>query len=396
MGHPALVILAAALISSSLGSLHAFSVFLEPLERAFGATRGDVSLLYSSATACLTVALLGGHLLYRRLQPAALMLMVGLVAAIGLLIAGVGSSLLVVGFGYSVLFGSANGVGYGYALHIAQRAAPDRKGLAIGVVTAAYALGVVVFASVFAKLIAHGGAGFTFVAMAAIMFAVGLAGAALLCLAGAVDRDLPPDAAARSDPPRHQRTIALLWIGYCLGAAAGLMALGHAAGIVAATGGTYDQLVLGAIVIGLGNGVGGFAAGWLADRWPVRILLVVAAVFSASVLALIAITTGPGAVIGGLALVGFAYGAIIALYPVAVATYFRPGETARIFGRVFTAWGLAGLGAPWLAGVLFDIWGGYEAALILAAVAALLGAGVTTLLPAPRSRSELKELREQA
>lgn len=390
MGHPALVILAAALLSGSLGSLHAFSVFLEPLERTFGATRGDVSLLYSLATACLTLALLSGHLVFRRVQPAALVLGVGIVAAAGLLIAGVGRSLLIVGFGYSLLFGAANGIGYGYALHIAREARPDRKGLAIGIVTAAYALGVVVFARLFAKLIAYGGAGFTFIAMAAIVFAIGLAGAALLRLAGAVRCDLPSDLAASGDPPQHRRIFTLLWIGYGFGAAAGLMALGHAAGIVAATGGTSDQLVLGAMVIGLGNGVGGFAAGWLADRWPARMLLVVAAVFSASVLALIAMMTDPGAVIGGLALIGLAYGAIIALYPVAVASYYRPDETAKVFGRVFTAWGIAGLGAPWLAGVLFDVSGGYEAALILAAAAALFAAGVTTLLPAPRSRSEVK------
>jgi OFA family oxalate/formate antiporter-like MFS transporter len=334
--------------------------------------------------------LLSGHLVFRRVQPAALVLGVGIVAAAGLLIAGVGRSLLIVGFGYSLLFGAANGIGYGYALHIAREARPDRKGLAIGIVTAAYALGVVVFARLFAKLIAYGGAGFTFIAMAAIVFAIGLAGAALLRLAGAVRCDLPSDLAASGDPPQHRRIFTLLWIGYGFGAAAGLMALGHAAGIVAATGGTSDQLVLGAMVIGLGNGVGGFAAGWLADRWPARMLLVVAAVFSASVLALIAMMTDPGAVIGGLALIGLAYGAIIALYPVAVASYYRPDETAKVFGRVFTAWGIAGLGAPWLAGVLFDVSGGYEAALILAAAAALFAAGVTTLLPAPRSRSEVK------
>src|SRR5690606_36678632 len=106
---------------------------------------------------------------------------------------------------------------------------------------------------------------------------------------------------------------------------------------------------------------------------------------SAAVLALIATITDPGAVIGGLAVVGFAYGAIIALYPVAVARYYRPDETAKVFGRVFTAWGIAGLGAPWLAGVLFDLWGGEEGARVLAAAAALLSAGVTILLPAQQS-----------
>ena len=56
-----------------------------------------------------------------------------------------------------------------------------------------------------------------------------------------------------------------------------------------------------------------------------------------------------------LCVIGFAYGAIIAVYPYAVAYYFGAAAAAKIYGRVFTAWGLAGLGAPWLAGYLFDL-----------------------------------------
>jgi hypothetical protein len=52
-----------------------------------------------------------------------------------------------------------------------------------------------------------------------------------------------------------------------------------------------------------------------------------------------------------------------------------------MYGLVFTAWGLAGLGAPWLAGVLFDAGGGYGPALIIAAGAALASALAVGLLP---------------
>ena len=54
-------------------------------------------------------------------------------------------------------------------------------------------------------------------------------------------------------------------------------------------------------------------------------------------------------------------------------------SSARIYGRVFTAWGAAGLLGPWLAGVLFDLSGDYRIALLVAAaiglgsVAALTG-----------------------
>lgn len=381
MGKPLLTILAAVSISGSLGSLHAFSVFLEPLERAFGAARADVSLLYSLATACLTLSMLGGHIAYRRIPPATLAGLVGLVAAIGMAVAAIGPSLLVVGFGYSVLFGMANGIGYGFSLQIARQALPDRKGAAIGAVTAAYALGVVIFARVFAELITLGGVGFAMLVMAAVLLCAGGAAAVLLHLSRAEAMAPVPLLLPADHGLRNRRLFSLLWIGYCLAAAAGLMAMGHAAGIVAAIGGRLDQLVFGAMLIGLGNAAGGFAAGWLADRWPVRNLLVLSTLLSATVLVWLGQATDPLVAVAALALVGFAYGAIIAIYPIAVAEYYPPGEVAKVFGRLFTAWGVAGLGAPWMAGFVFDVSGHYAIALILAAVAALLAAATAMALP---------------
>jgi len=47
----------------------------------------------------------------------------------------------------------------------------------------------------------------------------------------------------------------------------------------------------------------------------------------------------------------------------------------RRYGRVFTAWGLGGILAPWLAGRLYDATGGYAAALVISS-ACLAASGV--------------------
>jgi len=74
-----------------------------------------------------------------------------------------------------------------------------------------------------------------------------------------------------------------------------------------------------------------------------------------------------------LGVVGFAYGSIIAIYPVAIAESF--GERgAQAYGRVFIAWGFAGLAAPWCAGLIFDLSGDYSLAMLIAALVALISA----------------------
>ena len=78
-------------------------------------------------------------------------------------------------------------------------------------------------------------------------------------------------------------------------------------------------------------------------------------------------------------------GGMAATYPAAVAIYFGVARTALVYGRVFTAWGVAGLVAPGIAGYLYDTTGGYTLALALAAGAALLSAIVAATLPPARS-----------
>ncbi len=383
MPRPWLCLVAGVLLTTSLGSIHAFSVFLEPLERSFAAPRAQVSLLYSVALVALTLAVLVGHRVYRAMAPARVAAISCFIAAAGSFLAAGAPSLLLTAAGYSLLFGAANGLGYGFSLFAVSHAMPDRKGLAMGTVTAFYAVGASLFAKLFDRLIDVGGIGLAFSAIGTVLILVGVLANVLLRLSR-VRLPQGPVADGEGSLRPWRRSLVLLWLGYGLGAAAGLMAIGHAAGIAAAAGAAPALIVLGAMVIAIGNAVGGFVAGALADRFPVRRLLVLLPLVSAAALLALAFSAGPAAAIAGLGVIGFAYGAVIAVYPVAVAAYVGIDLAAKAYGRVFIAWGLAGLAAPWLAGLLFDARGDYGLALLLAAGAGLLSAAVAAILPAVR------------
>jgi MFS family permease len=367
----------AALLNGCFGTLHAFSVLLAPLEQALGASRGAVSLIYATAIVMITVAVLVSHRAFARVAPAFLALALGVVGAVGLAVAALAASTASAWLGYGVLFGLADGLGYALAIERAAAAWPARRGLAVGIVTATYAGGAALAAPLLAIAADSGGATAALLWLAAVLLLSCAVSAALFRSAPFAPPTFSRQASA---PPALDRTQGLLWCGYLAGAMAGLMVIGHAGGIMAAIGGEAGQVALGAAVIAIGNGLGSLAGGWLADRWPFRRVLVSTALLSAAGVMLLMLAQAPGQALSALAAIGFAYGALITVYPVAASGFYGESAGPRVFGRVFTAWGVAGLAGPWLAGLMFDATQGYGAALALAAAAAIVCAGLTAAL----------------
>jgi OFA family oxalate/formate antiporter-like MFS transporter len=79
------------------------------------------------------------------------------------------------------------------------------------------------------------------------------------------------------------------------------------------------------------------------------------------------------------------YGAFIAIYPTMIANIFGKEHSAWAYGKVFTAWGFAGLSAPLLAGWLYEQNDSYNIALLIAALFALISAMVIFRLPSQDS-----------
>lgn len=373
------VLFAASLLTLVLGSLHAFSVFVEPLESEYGASRQLVSLTYSIALLALTFSVLVGHRVYGVVTPAMLVLSIGIGAALGLMIAGNAGSLPIVWLGFGLVFGASNGFGYGFALQISAQANESRAGMAMGIVTASYALGAALSPLLLEAAIAAGGVGLALSglglvqAIAAPVSAILLYRSSVRFRTSSAAADKTPAAPGTGTEPRAVPggpPIILLWIGYGAGCAAGLMTIVHAIGIARNAGMPEALLVAAPITLALCNMAGGLTGGWLIDRMQPRTVLVALAILSVGSIFALIVTPHWTFALAALALVGFAYGALIAAYPAAIATLFGTTRGVAIYGRVFTAWGLAGLAGPWLAGVIYDRFQDYFYALI---VAGLLG-----------------------
>jgi predicted MFS family arabinose efflux permease len=356
------VLSAGCILSFVLGSVHAFSVFLEPLEALTGSDRAEVSLTYSLALVAITVMVTFGHRIYGRAPGWLLCLVIGFGAVLGAGIAAATESIFMIWVGYGVIFGTANGLGYGYALQLSAQANPGREGFAMGLITAAYALGATVFAPAFQAALPWGGFTGAMLLLCTSAALAALTAALLLWRAGTWFQTN-----ATGETVHHIGTgwLFLLWLAYGTAVSAGLMATGHATGIAEAYGTTAALLVVAPMIIALCNMFGSLIGGWMTDRVAPRLLMTVLPIVSAVVLLMLALDLAPG-VLGALGVVGLVYGAVISVYPASIARWFGVAAGVQVYGIVFTAWAVAGFGGPWLAGALYDSTGGYATALLVA------------------------------
>ncbi|MCK7580338.1 MAG: hypothetical protein MZV65_45835 [Chromatiales bacterium] len=173
-------LIAAMLLNGGLGTLYAWSVFLAPYEATLGLTRDQIE-----------PGLFDRHLLFRRrdverpldTNPAdsvACRRIERVMASAGLALAGAAQTLAMVIAGYGLLFGAANGFGYALALQVVGRAFSTRRGLAMGAVVAAYALGAAIATPWLTWSLASLGLRLTLFALAFSVLVSALIGAVLL------------------------------------------------------------------------------------------------------------------------------------------------------------------------------------------------------------------------
>ena len=257
-----LTLFAASLMAMALGQVHSFSVFLASAEERFDASRSAVGFSYSLALITLTLAVLWGPRIYGKWSTIQLSGIAFAGAIVGLLIAGFAPNLIAVWIGYGVIFGVANGIGYGFGLQIAAQANPASKGMAMGTVTAAYALGAVVTSPILGAVV--GAHGFTAGMLTSLVFVAASGVLSLLMFVMGNAAFVSPDKTAHGEGV-SMRVVAGLWLGYGTVVLAGLMVIGHASGILVSRAPDSVGWVA-PILIAIFNLIGSFVMALASDR----------------------------------------------------------------------------------------------------------------------------------
>ena len=358
-----LALIACLLITFCMGTIHAFSTLIQNIEIQTSVGRMASSFVYSIALVNVTLAVFFGHILYRKLSPNLLISLIAILPLIGLFFSSLQSWLgWVIGYGF--LFGLSSGLGYGLSLFIVSSITErDKLGYALGLVTASYAFGAVAFSMAYPFLFSY--LGFKNGYIIGLVTLTLIVMVALICYKVSkvnIKNELNGDNQIQSKSLK----ISQLWFGYFLGVFAGLMAIGHAVPLIISFGGSTLTAVSAITLMTLGSAIAGIYAGWLVDRYgckrPLLIILIV------NCLALIGLSTITNIHLLLVLLVTIAslYGAVIAIYPTLVNHFVGSELSAKIYGRVFTAWGAAGLISPSLAGWLFEKNNNYNTSILFA------------------------------
>jgi MFS transporter, OFA family, oxalate/formate antiporter len=374
------VLAASTALNAPIGSLYAFSVFLQPLEALLGLTRADLAFVFALAAAAFGIGMLLAPSLYRVASTPLLVTACALTNALGLALAATAGGLTQLAIGYGVLFGLGGGAAYILVQQMVNLAVTRRQGLVNGYIVSLLPAGAMIAAPVFGWAIRAFGVRATLGGFAAVLAITGFASAWLVAHAG-VAVSAETGSVTLDAGERRRAVFWRLSIVFFLAASAGLMVLSQAAGIIAAYGGAAALAVYGTTFITATIAAARLGGGWMVD-W-LAIPTVAAGAHAVALAGNVALTVWPGPLVSvfSLALVGMGYGVISGVTAAAVAVYWRRALYGRVASRVYLAWAAAAIVLPIIAGRLFDLTQGYGSAVLIAAGANALGILVSLGLP---------------
>jgi OFA family oxalate/formate antiporter-like MFS transporter len=363
------VALAGTGINLALGVLYTWSIFKGAISDSIKQGGPDAfqwdpaSINDPYAVCCLMFAfsmILAGKF-QDRLGPRLTAMMGGLLVGAGFILMSQTTNywLWVVGFG--VMAGMGFGFGYSSATPPALKWFPPAKtGLIVGIVVSGFALASVYIAPLSTYLLKIGG-----ISWAMMIF--GIAFVIIVCLfsllltnppAGYVPQGGPTKAqgSAKAAAPAKVQDLTpmqvlktpsfyVMWVSFFIGAGAGLMVIGSIAGMAKQSMG--ELAFLAVVILAVGNAAGRIIGGVLSDRIGRTLTLALMTGFQA-ILMFIAIPVigaeHPSAVLIVLiaTLIGFNYGANLALFPAITKDFWGIKSFGANYGLLFTAWGIGG------------------------------------------------------
>ncbi len=407
VGYGLVLLAAGGIFAVTMGARQSMGLFLGVINSSTGLGLASISLAFGV-----------GQLWWGLTQPVAGIVAdrygVGRTLLFGLTLVAIGTALVpymtsTLGLVFAIGVLAAGGAGFaGPSVLLAATArltAPEKGGMASGIVNAGGSFGQFVFVPIAQGITAVAGWAIAVQSMAAIVLlalpaAWVLRGSARQA-AAAASAALPAGAAAPARQTTRQAIAMAMRTPSYLLLSAGFFVCGfhvafiatHLPGIVAACQLPPSVGAWALAIVGLFNIVGSFAMGWAVGRWRMKSLL--SLVYAARAVAVLLFLLAPkteAVVLVFAAFVGLTYLSTVPPTAGLVAKFFGTSHMATLFGFVMLSHQIGGFLGAWLGGKAFEWTGSYDwmwyADIVLAVGAALIHlpireAGLPRPVPAP-------------
>ncbi len=422
-----LVVAGAILIQLALGALYAWSVFTGILTDPngiyqFSATQTAWIFSAGLATFALVMVLAGRW--QAKTGPRRMSILGGSLLGLGFILGGFfGSTFWAQFFFIGIVAGAGIGLAYVVPIAVGVKWFPDKKGTITGLAVAGFGFGATIWVKLagswFGGLLNHAEV-FGLPHLQSVFLIYGVI-FALLVFIGSLVMVNPPEgyqprgwvaaeAPAASKMGHEEFTTKrmlrtpqfyAIWLIFASSAIAGLMVI-YCIQLFGLDALKYHGVENAIVITGTAmawyaifNGLGRILWGIFSDRVGRKAAIIAMSAFQGLIMlsmyhGFINFGLASGLIIGA-SFVGFNYGGIFALFPAITADFFGNKEVGRNYGWVFTAYGVAGIAGPLLAGVFKDaaavggspsVW---MTPFMIAGVACLIGALIMIFTKPPKA-----------
>ncbi len=396
---PALV--GGGLMNVALGTYYAWSVYVPALEKEFGWTRTQTSLVATIDMVMLASSFLVAGMLQNRIGPRAVATIGGLLFSAGLFLASYTQSLTILYLTWGVMVGIGLGFGYLAPITVGSKWFPNHRGLVNGLAIGIFAAGSGVFGPVASRLVESMGWRATFQTLAGLFFVFTMVGAYLLkdppdgyvapvSRSKAVNRPKAHHIEVPTSQVLRMPTFYLLWFAYALGTTAGTMVISQLVPFARASGFTAPNAAFAITIGAIGSASGRFLSGWMSDHFG-RLLTLRGMIIMSMVATPSLYVFREEAVLFYMLLfvVYYCYGTQLSVYTALAGDFYGTKYLATNYGVLLCAWGFAGVLGPVIGSRVFVSTGTYQYAFFGSAGLALAALVLLTIVRPPASAKPL-------
>ena len=379
-----------AIMFVTFGTAYSFTAFFAPLQKTFGASRGDVALAFSINVPLFYLFGAISGPLADRFGPRAICLFGICLGSCGMFLAASATALWQVYVGFGLCLGTGIGFAFVPSIGSVQHWFVMRRGLASGLAVSGIGFGTLVMPIVAAPLIAWldwRGAWFIF---GLLMLSAG--GTASLFVSNSPEQyGAAPDGgiaglgvSANTRPAEGvslgeavtSRPFVLFYLALLITWGGVSIQFVHLVPYAEDHGLSHGTAVTIFGFIGIGSIVGRFLLGAIADLVGRRYLLAASFGGIALMQLWLLIATNAWQISIFAFVFGSCYGGVVALFPAIAADYFGGRNASGIIGILYTAAAFGSFLGPKLAGDVFDKVGSYSLPIAISAASACIAAAV--------------------